>query len=909
MPQMPTIAGAAARRLMPQARLQVEGGSPAAFGAGIGEAVEQLGNAGSDAAAAVARFEFAKLAEADQAAEFERQAKFVEFGSTESTRLDEAARNIEGPALDFTKGFMTDFDARSKEFLQAVPERRRAQWQAKFAAMRGQLAAGALKTEFGQRDTWSKTTLSTSLSAIQNGVAQSPHMLDAYRKQGEDLIDASLLGPQDKADQKIAWRSAAAVAAATGDVEIDPEGALRRLGGREIISVPDLVDGKPTGTSSTKIPAGAVRVPNVNHLLNGLIQQESGGRVGVAGPPTKYGTAHGLTQVLDSTGQEIARKLGIPWRPDLLRGKTDEAAEYQKRMGRFYLEEGLKKYGGDARKALMYYHGGPDTKKWGPKTRAYATAVLARLPRGAAVVVEHAAQTSERLRRDVAGNPAPEPTPGKTYSVGDAVEELGYTTAEAEEFVKTGKKPEGGGPAEPYYAEQGDADPAAANDDLPTVDPRYADLPFAARMQLINGAQREIERREGVAAAVAEESRAEKMNQLLLDLNDGKAGRADIEAAREAGWLTDYADVEKAEDIVDSREKGDSDLVNFNNMINTPGFSFNQFAPDQRAAVEAGVKAMGGSPRAAFEIWEKTGILPKTGAVALRGLMASNNPTNVANGASIASNMLEKNPNAFAGVEGGDEIEKTAMLYRHYVADLGMSKDEAIQKIAKRNDPAVRAKINANADAEKDFRKQINKHSVQIDNWLSNELGGAFVSDPDFSAPEQRAAVRQDFAELAWEHYQDHQDVGAARAYAAGQVKKLYGAVNGRLMKYPPTRSYPPIGGSWDYVFKQAAQDIKGLTGRDVDPKSVYLMPLPTATAEAFRAGRPAPYAVHYTEKVDGQTIYRVLHGKAFVADVGAARSEASRGNEGAFRQSRGTVETFRRASRAAPRPTRGRDY
>jgi hypothetical protein len=113
-------------------------------------------------------------------------------------------------------------------------------------------------------------------------------------------------------------------------------------------------------------------------VFNSLIQQESGGRAGVLGPQTRYGRAEGMTQMLPGTAQEMANKLGIPWRPDLMRGTSPEAAEYQRQLGRAYYEEGLQKYGGDQSKALMYYHGGPNERLWGPKTRAYAQQVLAR---------------------------------------------------------------------------------------------------------------------------------------------------------------------------------------------------------------------------------------------------------------------------------------------------------------------------------------------------------------------------------------------------------------------------------------------------------------------------------------------------------------------------------------------------
>lgn len=93
---------------------------------------------------------------------------------------------------------------------------------------------------------------------------------------------------------------------------------------------------------------------------------------------TKYGQAQGNTQVLPATGQGLASKLGIPWRPDLMTGTTPEAAAYQRRIGQAYLEEGLSKTG-NVRDALRYYHGGPNRKMWGPKTNGYADSILKRM--------------------------------------------------------------------------------------------------------------------------------------------------------------------------------------------------------------------------------------------------------------------------------------------------------------------------------------------------------------------------------------------------------------------------------------------------------------------------------------------------------------------------------------------------
>jgi soluble lytic murein transglycosylase-like protein len=82
--------------------------------------------------------------------------------------------------------------------------------------------------------------------------------------------------------------------------------------------------------------------------------------------------------MLPGTAQEMAARLGLPYRPDLLQSNDPAALDYQRRLGAAYLEEGYKRTG-NIRDALRYYHGGPDPRNWGPKTNAYADSVLARL--------------------------------------------------------------------------------------------------------------------------------------------------------------------------------------------------------------------------------------------------------------------------------------------------------------------------------------------------------------------------------------------------------------------------------------------------------------------------------------------------------------------------------------------------
>lgn len=131
------------------------------------------------------------------------------------------------------------------------------------------------------------------------------------------------------------------------------------------------VNGAAPFNPSNVVPAGSVD-PD---LFEALIKQESGGD----GNAISSQGALGSTQMLPGTAQEMAQKLGLPWRPELMRNTSPEAIQYQRALGQAYLQEGMERYGGDTRKALMYYHGGPDERIWGPKTRAYPDQVLSRL--------------------------------------------------------------------------------------------------------------------------------------------------------------------------------------------------------------------------------------------------------------------------------------------------------------------------------------------------------------------------------------------------------------------------------------------------------------------------------------------------------------------------------------------------
>jgi hypothetical protein len=299
----------------------------------------------------------------------------------------------------------------------------------------------------------------------------------------------------------------------------------------------------------------------------------------------------------------------------------------------------------------------------------------------------------------------------------------------------------------------------------------------------------------------------------------------------------------------------------------------------------------------------------------IRGGLVGTDPNNVAAAASVASNMLKQNPNAFAGVEGGEDIGKAAAAYTHYVDDLGMSSQEAANKIALMNSPEYQAKTKANEPERNAFITSITGASkngkvsggIDIEKILGESLGlsstgrslaslgtralsmtggaasligltGTGDATVRSFGPAQKAEAEQTYLELALDYYDKHPgDPAAAQAYATRQMSRFYGVDAGRLVKYPSSKAYPEIMGSREYIYDQATELVNQFTGLKVPKEDIVLQPTASgSSAAAFRQGQPVPYEVHYVTHENGQTIYHFIPGKVFVADVDRARRDAA---------------------------------
>ncbi|MDP5279906.1 M23 family metallopeptidase [Sphingomonas sp. DG1-23] len=337
------------------------------------------------------------------------------------------------------------------------------------------------------------------------------------------------------------------------------------------------------------------------------------------------------------------------------------------------------------------------------------------------------------------------------------------------------------------------------------------------------------------------------------------------------------------------RERATADLSAYNAMIGQGG-GWNQFDPRQRDAVEAAVKAKGGSALAAFGVWEQTGILAKSGAVALRGGLVSTNAQEVRAAANIAGNMLRRNPNAFAGVEGSSDIEKAALAFNHYVYDLGMPPQQAAARVAQENTPEFRTKVKFGQAELDTYRKNLRKNGADD---AARALGGVFNSR------EEAMEANTTYAELTIENLRSGHDLSTSQAMATAQMRKIYAPSRfGKLRKYAAELAYPAIGGSHEYLYTDARDAVKTETG--VETKDVRLVPIPGITDEDIRNGRTARYRILYSHQQDGQSVVNVVPG-LWAADMAAATKAESEKRMRAFMRDRAQIARGRAEARRAP--------
>lgn len=793
--------------------------------AGYGDALGKLSGLAADAAA-----KFKK--DRDTLDQFNLEKTFSEFQTAENERMANATRDVKDGAKDFSKNYMNGtgavgpdgqtpvpedtFTARSKAWLDQhlgrADDKTRAQWDTRMTEYRKTVAAFALRTELATRDNYYKSEVGKQLDKLSTQIDQQPDDIEAFKARGQEIINASGLSEEDKRVHRDKWNNDAAYVYSVAKAHENPEAVATAMG-----SVSTGYYGRlRRQENASGNPNARPTLPNgeLASTATGFYQWTNDTWKGIVNSPEGKEAGLRMNGRGDLSQEEKAIRIFTEKNAAALQKAGIEPSEKNLYMAHFLGAQGAT----DFMRAMKSNSSQP-----------------------AATVNPQAAQANPTIFY-MGGDPSKPRSVAEVY----ALQTQKFTGA-AVAFKE---------------------------------DPQFAGMTYQQRMKVYDMAVRQSQEQANAASAKATADYNSWLNDMALRAHDGKIGQSDIDAARANGRITDFGDISKLERIVAARQEGQATLGKFNARINDPSATWNPFDSDHKDQVNEGVKALGNTPAAAFSVYEKTGIVPEVAGVAMRGGLASKDPAKVQEAANLAANMLTRNPNAFAGVTGGSSLEDAGVAFNHYVNDLGMNAQEAAAKIVESNTPEFKRNAKVRDDDVKAFRQELAKGDPQ--GTVTSAFAGGLLSRIWNGKPQlglgadQRGAIMQDYAELASQHFAESGDKDRAQAWATSQMKKMYGVSNGVLMKFPPERTYPAIDGKTDYVYRQAADEIKKSTGADIDPSKVYLMPLPTLTAEAFRGGKPTPYAIHYVETVDGMPMHKVIAGKGFVADPAPELAKAS---------------------------------
>ncbi|MCA1467224.1 hypothetical protein I6F09_04895 [Bradyrhizobium sp. IC3195] len=414
-------------------------------------------------------------------------------------------------------------------------------------------------------------------------------------------------------------------------------------------------------------------------------------------------------------------------------------------------------------------------------------------------------------------------------------------------------------------------------------DVRFEGVPADDRARLAGVLETSIKQRAAAQAAEDAKYYNERFNSLQTDIIDGKASLADVTKAREEGWLRSADDILRLAGMIDKRDR-DTDLTRAAmSAIQTEGFAWNQFDTDHKKMADRAFEQLGSSEAALDTVVSKTGIVPASAVTLMRGGLNSNNPQRVQAALQAASNMIEqKNPNIFAGVEGGSTVAEQALKFREYVYGRGMTGADAARKIMEEQTPEYQQKVKARIKSE-DVDEIVRK------NLKPDDIRGAFdqsflglASNPQLTFnPEMRVRAMGDYEAAFRDHYLANGDVELSKKLAQEEMKRTWGitSVNGSavVMKYPPDRS-PAYAGIEDPAgrFAQQATDaIKEWNGKDV-PRGNLIISETRATGERYVRGEPPTYVLAYKDE-NGivQTIPR-----QFYADPAKMKADQTAGRQ-----------------------------
>lgn len=356
------------------------------------------------------------------------------------------------------------------------------------------------------------------------------------------------------------------------------------------------------------------------------------------------------------------------------------------------------------------------------------------------------------------------------------------------------------------------------------ADPRFQNIPYEDRLALRDDADREAAQ-EATAQAKANKDLLDKQsNNLYLGLLDGTKGQADIDQARQAGWLTDYDSINKANGIlkeanVQTRLAGEAAL-----KINGGGV-FDPTDPDDKKRLNAyvgkdGLNRITQGDQAYIHdsivpLVSHTGDIPTDVAGTLIGMVRANDSQQAMFALDALAQLRDTNQIAFDSRVSNDVAAQVDMWDSQKT--LVTDQAELLNNVRGGTDQATRqARLNLRNEA-KGILSQSQNGVPNSRSMLSSVVGafdGYFTRAPNlYTNPLANQALEKEFSTLFVDKYSLTGNTQTATDLAIKDLQRTWGvtAVGNRrlLMKYPPEAAgYRPINGSYDWIDASVRQDL-----------------------------------------------------------------------------------------------------
>lgn len=413
-------------------------------------------------------------------------------------------------------------------------------------------------------------------------------------------------------------------------------------------------------------------------------------------------------------------------------------------------------------------------------------------------------------------------------------------------------------------------------------DPRFSSLDVGQVLGLQQQAESQL-------ASVMRQHAADQTAQLASIKGAFQLGIAtgDTSVTQHEIMSSPLADDDKAQLIKSlNSERSDSRLAADAIRRIDAGEALNPYNSDDKKGVSlaydsvtqgASLFGEGNASAALGYMYSRSHIVPTTAKNEIRAGLLSSDPKRVAAAASYASLLSGIDSGGLEAAESGADLVKAATTYDHMTQTLGLTNEEAGQRMMDMRDPEKQRQREALLQSE-----PVKKRIKNIDAGEVRDVydPGLFGFDPKLGEnPAAEAAMVGDYKDMFEESVLEASgDLELAKELAAQKFRRLYApsplslSGAGVITRLPPEVTYPAVNGSHDYIRSQA---IEALQGEGVQASEVFLQTY-EGTEQDFSAGKSPRYQIWYRGE-DGKL---ELYNLPFYADPTAVKEDFSANRE-----------------------------